>query len=238
MKVGTDGCLLGAWADVPGVDVALTDETDARQPRILDVGTGTGVIALMMAQRFPEARLVAIDIDGDAVSQAAANVADSIFASRITVQQADFSLFTDVGFSAVVCNPPYFVGALECPDPQRSLARHADTLNYDVLARQSFRVLLDGGELSVVVPVEALSLMQTAVAVAGFLPSRQCAVRTTPSKPPRRYLLSFRKPSAPDVSHSTFHAPYSTPDALRNQQEIVIGSAEYAALMRDFYLKM
>ena len=101
MKVGTDGTLLGAWA--------------RGGERILDVGTGTGLIALMMAQRFPQARVTGIDIDEAAVRQSVINVGSSPFAQRITILQQACQAMQGT-FDAIVSNPPYFEQSLECPD--------------------------------------------------------------------------------------------------------------------------
>ena len=87
MKVGTDGTLLGAWAQVPSASA-----------RILDIGTGTGLIALMMAQRFPKASVLGIDIDPDAVMQAKENVAASPFASRINILNENVLDFSNIRF--------------------------------------------------------------------------------------------------------------------------------------------
>ena len=106
MKVGTDGTLLGAWA-----------LASAGPCRVLDVGTGTGLIALMMAQRYPEAQVIAIDIDEKAVFQAQENVLASPFADRIQVLEADVQTFEDSEkFDSIVCNPPFFEDSLVCPD--------------------------------------------------------------------------------------------------------------------------
>ena len=114
MKVGTDGMLLGAWA-----------EMDKPDGRVLDIGTGTGLMALMMAQRYPEARVTAVDIDEMAVSQAVENVKASPFADRIEVLQADVNAFeTEKKFDSIVCNPPFFNNVLICPDSQRTQARY------------------------------------------------------------------------------------------------------------------
>ena len=164
MKVGTDGVLLGAWAHGGSC--------------ILDIGTGTGVIALMMAQRFPDAQVTAIDIDDGAVRQAAANVAQSPFDLRIKVTQA--SLQKHEGqYEAIVCNPPFFIDSMQAPDRQRNMARHATTLTY--------------AELSVVVPFDYRKRMEDEATFVGFFPSRVCAVRTVAGKPARRYMLAFRK---------------------------------------------
>lgn len=183
MKVGTDGTLLGAWAQAP-----------AGQCRILDIGTGTGLIALMMAQRFPEAHIVGIDIDADAVSQARENVMESPFSDRITIQQCDVLQFDDTdGFDAVVCNPPYFVDSLTCPDEQRTTARHTVTLSFEGLAKAAFRLLKTDGIFSVVIPTDNRSSMETAVRMEGFFLSRVCLIKTTPQKEPKRQLIEFRK---------------------------------------------
>ena len=106
MKVGTDGTLLGAWAH--------------GGPTVLDIGTGTGLIALMMAQRFPEASVVGVDIDGEAIGQARENVVRSPFAGQIQLVNADIRCFQPSAFAAIVSNPPDFVDSLECPDEQRT----------------------------------------------------------------------------------------------------------------------
>ena len=122
MKVGTDGVLLGAWA--------------SGGSRILDVGTGTGIIALMMAQRYPQARVTAIDIDEGAVRQALLNVAQSPYKDRVEVLQESVQGHAGnagqsgnsgnaVSYDAIVSNPPFFIDSLNAPDRQRNIARHA-----------------------------------------------------------------------------------------------------------------
>ena len=120
MKVGTDGVLLGAWTDVSG----------ARD--ILDIGTGTGLIALMLAQRS-EAHIVAVDIDEDAVKQAKENVEKSPWPGRIEVERHDICCFnSDIRYDVIVSNPPYFFNSLKCPDGQRNIARHTVGLNFEL----------------------------------------------------------------------------------------------------------
>ena len=127
MKVGTDGVLLGAWA--------------TGGSRILDVGTGTGIIALMLAQRCPQAHVTAIDIDEGAVRQALHNVAQSSFSDRVEVLQETVQEHAgnagrsrnagkNVNYDAIVSNPPFFIDSLQAPDRQRNMARHAETLTY------------------------------------------------------------------------------------------------------------
>ena len=185
MKVGTDGTLLGAWAEIPlGLGI----------PRILDLGTGTGLIALMMAQRYPEAEITGIDIDPEAVAQAQENVAASPFASRITIIQSDACDFEAEPFDAIVVNPPYFVDALACPDDQRTTARHAVSLSYAALMDSAWRLLQDEGTLSVVIPADCRSQMESEARLRGFFLSRRCWVKTTPKKAPKRCLARTSPP--------------------------------------------
>ena len=210
MKVGTDGVLLGAWAE--------------GGTRVLDIGTGTGVIALMMAQRFPASSVTALDIDADAVRQARETVDASPFRGQVTVCQTDFLRWSGEGaFDSIVSNPPYFIDSLTSPDARRSLARHAASLPYDQLLRKCYDLLTADGEVSVVVPFDCRSRMESAAALAGLVLTRLCAVRTTSRKPPRRYLLAFRKSVATNLPLT--------------EAELVIDSAEFRELLRDFYLK-
>ncbi len=183
MKVGTDGTLLGAWANVPTVPA-----------RILDIGTGTGLIALMMAQRFPESSVIGIDIDKDAVCQAKENVAASPFASRIRICNINVMDFDDSeGFDAIVSNPPYFVDALTCPDQQRTMARHTVCLTYEGLMKSTFKLLKPKGLFSIVIPSECRSAIETEARLVGFFLTRVCLIRTTPRKEPKRQLIEFSK---------------------------------------------
>ena len=183
MKVGTDGTLLGAWAAAPSAP-----------RRILDIGTGTGLIALMMAQRFPQAEVIGLDIDADAVAQACENVSLSPFSERVTILHQDIVNFHDtISFDAIVSNPPYFVDSLASPDRQRTTARHTVSLTYADLMKQAFRLLNDDGIFSVVIPSESRSLIEAAACLQGFFLTRICLVRTTPRKQPKRQLIEFRK---------------------------------------------
>ncbi|MBQ8701179.1 MAG: methyltransferase [Prevotella sp.] len=211
MKVGTDGVLLGAWVNVG--------------QHVLDVGTGTGLIALMVAQRFPEAYITAIDIDGSAYAQAFENVANSPFSDRVGVKHVALQQFEDSEkFDAIVSNPPFFEPALKTQSGSRLLspreiARHSDTLSYSELCRNASRLLVENGEFSVIVPFDYRSDMDMEAAIVGLFPSRVCAVRTSDRKPVRRYLLAYKK----------------HPVAVE-QSELVIGSTEYRSLVEDFYL--
>ena len=210
MKVGTDGTLLGAWA--------------RGGCSILDIGTGTGLIALMLAQRFPKSRVIGIDIDSEAVEQARDNVAESPF-HNVDIIEADVSDYRDSVYEAIVSNPPYFEDSLECPDGHRTMARHTSALSYHNLMESAWQLLADGGELSLVIPFDCKARLESEAALIGFFKSRECAVRTTPKKQPRRYLLAFRKhPVELELSEGVIE---TTPN---------VRSAWYHELTKDFYL--
>lgn len=204
MKVGTDGVLLGAWAN--------------GGKRILDAGTGTGIIALMMAQRYPNAVVTAIDIDEGAVKQAQQNVAQSPFAQQITVLHNTLQEHQGE-YDAIISNPPFFIDSLAAPDEQRNVARHTQTLTYTELMQTAWRLLSDEGELSVVVPFDYRKRMEDEAIFVGFFPSKVCAVKTTERKPAKRYLLSFKKHPC-----------------RCEQEQLTIGSERYQELTREFYL--
>lgn len=228
MKVGTDGTLLGAWAkgrrdDSTSIRNASEVKTE-RKWRILDIGTGTGLIALMMAQRFPEAEITGIDIDEKACEQARENVEASPFRT-VEIKLCDVKEMKGV-YDVIVSNPPYFVDSLENPDDQRRMARHTSSLSYRELMENAFRLLSDDGEFSLVIPSETKAQLEEEAYLAGFFKSRECAVKTTPRKQPRRYLLAFRKHAA-----TSFEKEEGVIEKSPN-----VRSDWYQQLTQDFYL--
>lgn len=203
MKVGTDGVLLGAWAQ--------------GGRRILDIGSGTGLISLMMAQRFPEAEVVGIDMDADACGQARENVMASPFRDRVEIvccRLQDFgadgcasetaglkagALETAAGlkaagvFDAIVSNPPFFVDSLKNPDSKRTMARHTDSLPFRDLFAGVKRLLSDEGVFSAIVPAEVAEQFVAESCMLGFYLIRKCGVKTVERKQPKRFMLSFAK---------------------------------------------
>lgn len=211
MKVGTDGTLLGAWAE--------------GGRRILDVGTGTGLIAMMMAQRFPQADVVGIDVEHGACVRAQGNVDASVFKGRIGIVETPLQAFREGEFDAIVSNPPFFVDSLNCPDSSRTMARHAVTLTYAELFRGVCPLLTDGGVFSAIIPFDSRERFECAAVESGMFLSRVCTVRTVPRKSPRRCLLSFRK----------------HPSEVRVEDECIEDGAGhrskwYSELTKDFYL--
>lgn len=181
MKVGTDGVLLGAWGGVEG-------------RRILDIGTGTGLIALMAAQRNPEAKVWGVDIDEEAIFQARENIAESPFCSRIECVLQDVLAFeTEELFDAILCNPPFFTEDTLPDDKSRALARNNKNLPFPLLIKKVAELLAEDGVFSLVVPS---GLVQEIVGLClenGLHLVRRCQVHTTAQKPPRRTLLAFSR---------------------------------------------
>ena len=217
MKVGTDGTLLGAWA--------LASESPCR---ILDIGTGTGLIALMMAQRYPQAKVTAIDIDDGAVRQAKENVSASPFVDRINVIKADVLTFEEEEkYDSIVCNPPFFEDSLTCPDPQRTEARHTVSLGYRQLMEAAFRLLKDDGHFSLIIPSDCRERLESEAHLRGFFLSRVCSIQTTPKKAPKRYMIELSKQPVNEVD--------TTNGILESSPQV--RSDWYRELTKEFYIK-
>ncbi|WP_455634159.1 tRNA1(Val) (adenine(37)-N6)-methyltransferase [Parabacteroides sp.] len=218
MKVGTDGVLLGAWASTE------------RCLRILDVGTGTGLIALMLAQRSTTI-LDAIDIDPDACLQARENIAKSPFANRTQVYQTSLSEYKPdehIKYDLIVSNPPYFIDSLKCPDTKRNLARHTDTLSLPDLLRDSRKLLAPEGNIALVLPFEQREYLIGLAREESLFPLRETHVSPVPDAIPKRLLieLSAKPVTEPELS-------YLTLEIERHRY-----TDEFIALAKDFYLKM
>ncbi len=238
MKVGTDGVLLGVWARLTATGEppqttgseshAAPIENRRSAKRVLDVGTGCGLVALLLAQRFPEAHLVALEIDPQAAETR------SPFAQQIDVLCADFlddnhcASLRDAGtFDAIVSNPPFFEETLLAPDALRAQARHTATgLTFALLTRRAARLLRPGGSLEVIVPKSAQERFHAAAADVGCSLVRATDVQTVARKAPKRVLLHFVKGAAPE------RVERDTLILLCDGQR----SAQYAELCRDFYL--
>lgn len=188
MKVGTDGVLIGAWADVDG------------DSRILDLGTGSGLIALMLAQRNLETEIVALDIDEQATIQAQRNFHLSPWAERLSVVKNNVCDYVPkCRFTHIVTNPPYFVGSLHSPDAARTAARHTSSLDFEQIVTSAERLLEPEGRLSVILPSDVASMFRR-VAFERLWLTRQCDIVTKPGDAPRRTMMEFclsREPRMP-----------------------------------------
>ncbi|MDH8700759.1 tRNA1Val (adenine37-N6)-methyltransferase [Dysgonomonadaceae bacterium PH5-43] len=214
MKVGTDAVLLGAWSN----------HTSARW--ILDVGTGSGVIALMLSQRFSDAKVDAIDIDEGAYQQACINFNNSPFKDRLKAFNESFLEFSpQYKYDLIVSNPPYFNNSLLSPNHSRTLARHTTELNLNTLIEKAKSLLNDKGILALVLPYSSL---ETTVDIAndnGLHLVRSLSVKPMENRPPKRVLLEFSNSFGEQIN-----------------KELVLElsrhnySLEYKALTKDFML--
>ena len=206
MRIGTDGVLLGAWCDVSG----------AR--RVLDVGTGTGVIALMIAQRSPEAKVDAIDIDRVACGEAEDNFGASAWSARLSVECCSLAQYDADPYDLIVCNPPYYNG-YRVEDESRRAARHADSLPLDVLVSTSCRLLTPSGTLAMVLPRDNDAEVRRLALLNGLHVARHTAVLPVVSRPPKRSLWQLGREQVVEIA-----------------DELVLHSDRYKRLVHDFYL--
>lgn len=214
-KVGTDGVLLGACADISGKE------------RILDVGTGTGLIALMLAQRC-DAEIIAIEPDNNSFLQASDNVKSSRWAGRIKVENCHLQNFSAATgrFDLIVTNPPYFIGSLKNADPAKSLARHNISLNHSDILEGADRLLADNGILQLIMPYAEGNIFIAEAQEHGLYCSTILKIRPTYSSEIRRLIVGFsRKKKKPAEEFLTIEKGrrYEFTD-------------EYIHLTRDFYL--
>lgn len=214
MKVGTDGVLLGCWAP--------------KGSRILDVGTGSGLIARMLMQRCPEAEVEGIDIDAAAVEQAKENGVRA-YCSSLQDWQNDQSQITNHKYDLIVSNPPYFQNSLKNPDKGRQAARHTDTLSYEELIAHSARLLTEDGCLALILPAEAETEIRQLAGAAGLYLVHVTRVYSKETKPVRRVMMAFSR----DNGITGYR---DTEDVLVLEDEKGGRSLPYQNLAKDFYL--
>ncbi len=223
MKVGTDGVLLGAWAMLP-----------RHGNRMLDIGTGCGLIALMLAQRFEEAEIVGLEIDAAAAEQANENVLASPWPSRIAIANTSFQEYVAQqseatrAFDLIVSNPPYFLNHLESPLRQRSAARHQCSLRMDELIAGANQLLAPTGVLSLIIPFDAAEATIELAETQSLSLNRRTNVLPLPGRAPKRSLLSLSRGSV-----STPVVDELVVETSRHQY-----SEKYESLTREFHLKL
>ena len=233
MKVGTDGVLLGAWCPLP---ISHSEASNSPQsvpyPRILDIGTGSGLIALMLAQRLSSRderfTILGIDIDHDAVAQSQINFQQSPWSDYLTSQACRLQdMPTEHAFDLIVSNPPYFQDSLKNPNAQRATARHTDTLSYAELIQHAARLLTNCGILALVLPIEAEDEILALAAEHRLFPTHITHVHSKPGKPAKRILIAFSPMS---------DTPYPIPHTMHIESADSPRSQEYQELTKDFYL--
>lgn len=219
MKVGTDGALLGAWAP-------------AYNPKnILDAGTGTGLIALMLAQRFPHASIAAIEPNREAVLDAADNFARNPIGKRISLIETTLQDFrTETRFDLIVSNPPFFRNALPAPEPGRRMARHNDTFGHRDLLNAA-ELLTPKGILAGIYPTDIWPHVQKDALARGMVTTVEQPVKSHPEKPAHRILFAFSK--VPLKELFPIIPNFSVETGVRHQY-----STEFTRLLKPFYLKL
>ena len=221
MKVGTDGVLLGAWASLE------------HQPfSILDIGTGTGVIALMLAQRSAAELIDALEIDEDAYEQAVENFENSAWGDRLFCYHAGFDEFVEEmkdeeKYDLIISNPPFFSANYSSGDVQRDQARFAEALPFAELLEGVSLLLSKNGKFSVIIPASEEEQFLKIAKKFNLHPQRITRVKGTPDSPVKRSLLEMSFLNTPPAVGEV------TIETARHQY-----TPEYTELVKDFYLKM
>ncbi|HWD89202.1 MAG TPA: methyltransferase [Mucilaginibacter sp.] len=217
MKINTDGVLLGALAD-------------ANHPKtILDIGTGTGVIALMLAQRFPGAQIDAVEIDEQAAQTGARNFTGSPFAERLTVYPSSFADFFDKypgrKYDLIVSNPPFYINSLKSPKKGKEIAKHADRGFFEMLIRDASLHLSEDGVFCLILPVYTAELVLKLGDKYGLFPSKKVMVRSFAISEPHRMILflELKQMSLQEASLSIYKA-------------VNIYSEEYVKLLQPYFI--
>lgn len=214
MKISTDSVLLGAWCDV------------CNKRKALDIGTGTGIISMMIAQRNESLQITGIDIDEASVLQAKKNVCNSQFKDRIFISKSDFRSFSsDETFDLIVSNPPYYEEKVFCPDEQRNNARHTESLEFPDLIFGVRKYLESSGTFAVIIPTKSTSAFISMCNENNLFLYRKTQIYTTARKEPKRTLLEFKKTSSEVLTKKLF---------MRNEDSSY--TEEYKTLTKDFYL--
>jgi len=220
MKVGTDGVLLGAWVETPMAPL-----------EILDVGTGTGVIGLMLAQRFVSSEIEAIEIDQNAYEQAVENFENSSWADRLFCYHASFQEYfqevDDQLYDLIISNPPYFSPTQKSDNNARNTARFEDALPFEHLFYGASKLLSDQGSFAIIIPFDKEALVIEIAQQMHLHPSRITRVKGNLESDIKRSLLQFGFGQA-DVQMSELVIEVSRHNYTQ----------EYRDLVKDFYLKM
>ena len=214
MKVGVDGVLLGAWANLNG------------SARVLDVGTGTGLLALMAAQRST-AIVDAVEIEPEAASEALRNFENSTWHSRIRLHACAFQNFeTNEKYDHIISNPPFFENSFQSPNSARSLARHSGSLSIKELLENSMVMLTERGKISLIFPAESEHLLRRLTEDLGMFINRISLVFPNKLKKANRILVEL----------SLIHKEEKWGEVFIRENNSSVYTNQYRELTRDFYL--
>lgn len=222
MKVNTDGVLLGAMAPLP----------EGPSPEILDIGTGTGTIALMLAQRLSDAgsdtyHITGIDIDEPSVAEAAANCANSLWADHLTVVRQPLQAFVpEAPVDLMVSNPPYYDDSLRNPDERKADARHTASLSFREILQFASEHLSESGRLALVLPSEVEKELLRCARSWSIHPAEIIRICTTARKAPKRIIVIFSRQRA-ELSEREF--------VMMSEGRY---TSQYTALLDCFYINL
>jgi tRNA1Val (adenine37-N6)-methyltransferase len=220
MKVGTDGVLLGAWTPVKN------------EPHsILDIGTGTGLVALMLAQRSFAEQIDALEIDDKAYEQAVDNFENSPWGDRLFCYHAGLDEFVEEPedeYDLIVSNPPFYTDDYKSDNSQRDLARFADAMPFEDLIEAASMFLSEKGIFSVIIPFKEEEKFIALAEECELYPLKITRVKGTPTTETKRSLLAFGR-----TRSVNFPINELIIETARHQY-----TAEYIELTRDFYLKL
>ncbi|OIQ21716.1 MAG: tRNA (adenine-N(6)-)-methyltransferase [Flavobacterium sp. MedPE-SWcel] len=222
MKVGTDGVLLGAWATV-----------NHNPFSVLDIGAGTGLIGLMIAQRSNAEQVDAIEVDDDAYEQAVDNFENSPWGDRLFCYHAGLDEFAEEmqneeEYDLIVSNPPFYNEDYTTGDEQRDKARFTTSMPFDELAEATSVLLSDNGVFNVILPYKEETPFIAIAKQFGLSPFKITRVKGTPETEIKRSLIAFKKQES-----ETIETDELIIEITRHQY-----TPEYTALTKDFYLKM
>lgn len=220
MKIGTDGVLLGAWTPITTNPIS-----------ILDIGTGTGIIALMLAQRTHAEQIDALEIDEEAYEQAVENFENSPWSDRLFCFHAGLDEFIEEPedeYDLIVSNPPFYSEDYKTDNEQRDLARFQDAMPFEDLIEAAAMFLSDDGIFSTIIPFKEEEQFIALAVEAELHPVKITRVKGTPTSEIKRSLLAF---SRNEIGHFPF-------DELTIEISRHNYTPEYIALTQDFYLKM
>lgn len=220
MKIGTDGVLLGAWTPIENNPKA-----------ILDIGTGTGIIALMLAQRSDADQIDALEIDESAYEQAVDNFENSPWGDRLFCFHAGLDEFVgdpEDEYDLIVSNPPFFTENYRSENEQRDLARFQEAMPFEELVEAADLLLSENGIFSVIIPFNDEDRFIELCAEVELFPIKITRVKGTPNTKVIRSLLAFKR----------YELAVLTSDELVIEISRHEYTPEYIALTKDFYLKM
>jgi len=214
MKINTDGVLLGATVNHP------------KPLTILDIGTGTGVIALMLAQRFPEADIHAVEIDEQAAETAGTNFQSSVFSDRLTINNIAIEQYNhSKQFDIIVSNPPFFVNDLKNEEIRKGIARHADEDFFAMLIEKSNALLADEGMIWLILPIKQANDVINIASNYGLSLKERIHIHSDKSKPTFRQMICLKKGKV-ILKESDFYIY----ESLKQHTQ------EYKLLLKDFFL--